>query len=117
MDIAQRGKVTRNVVFEEALGKAAARFLKHRTPDQIRTRITFNVQYPRTEPLLNVADYLCWAVQRVFEKGETRYYDFIVDKVPLVVDLYDSSRYANNENYYTNRRPLSALNKISPPSY
>lgn len=117
LDIAQRGKVTRNVVFEEALNKATVRFLKRKTPDQIRTRIAFNVQYPRTEPLLNVTDYISWAVQRVFEKGETRYYNFITDKVSLVVDLYDSSHYANNENYYTNRRPLSPLNKISPPSY
>ncbi len=117
LDIAQRGKVTRNIVFEDALEKATVRFLKRKTPDQIKTRIAFNVQYPRTEPLLNVSDYMCWAVQRVFERGETRYYNFIVNKVALVVDLYDSSHYAKNENYYTPRRPLTALNKISPPSY
>jgi hypothetical protein len=117
LNIAQRGKVTRNVVFQEALDKAVARFLKRKTPDQIKTLVAFNVQYPRTEPLLNVTDYICWAVQRVFERGETRYYNFIADKVSLVIDLYDSSHYANNENYYTNRRPLTALNKISPPSY
>jgi hypothetical protein len=28
---------------------------------------------PLQEPLLNVADYLCWTIQRVFERGETRY--------------------------------------------
>ena len=117
LNIAQRGKVTRNVVFQEALDKAVARFLKRKTPDQIKTLVAFNVQYPRTEPLLNVTDYICWAVQRVFERGETRYYNFIADRVSLVIDLYDSSHYANNENYYTNRRPLTALNKISPPSY
>jgi hypothetical protein len=117
LNIAQRGKVTRNIVFQEALDKAVARFLKRKTPDQIKTLVAFNVQYPRTEPLLNVTDYICWAVQRVFERGETRYYNFIADRVSLVIDLYDSSHYANNENYYTNRRPLTALNKISPPSY
>jgi len=117
LDIAQRGKVTRNVVFEQALEKATVRFLKHGTPKHIKTRIAFNVQYPRTEPLLNVTDYLCWAVQRVFERGATRYYNFIADKVSLIVDLYDSSHYKNNENYYTHCRPLTPLNKISPPSY
>lgn len=117
LNIAQRGKVTRNVVFQEALDKAVTRFLKRSTPDQIKTRVAFNVQYPRTEPLLNVTDYICWAVQRVFERGEIRYYNFISDKVSLVVDLYDSDHYANNENYYTDRRPLTPLNKISPPSY
>ena len=117
LDIAQRGKVTRNVVFEDALNKATVRFLKRKKPDQIKTHIAFNVQYPRTEPLLNITDYLCWAVQRVFERGETRYYNFIAEKVSLVIDLYDSAHYANNGNYYTNGRLLTPLNKISPPSY
>jgi len=117
LNVAQRGKVTRNVVFDEALAKATSRFLKKRTPGDIKAKINFNVQYPRTEPLLNVADYLCWAVQRVFEKGEIRYYDFIAEKISLVIDLYDSSKYADNGNYYTSRNPLTPLNKISPPSY
>ena len=117
LNVAQRGKVTRNIVFEQALEKATARFLKHKDPDRIRTHVSFNVQTPRTEPLLNVVDYLCWAVQRVFEKGEMRYYHFMSDKISLVIDLYDSSRYENSGNYYTSRNPLTPLNKISPPSY
>lgn len=117
LNVAQRGKVTRNVVLEDALKKATDRFLKRGTPEQIKTHIAFNVQYPRTEPLLNVADYLCWSVQRVFERGEMRYYNFLLDKIPLVVDLYDSAHYQNHENYYSSRNPLTALNKISPPSY
>ena len=117
LNIAQRGKVTRNIVFEQALEKATSRFLKHKTPDQLKTRVVFNVQYPRTEPLLNITDYFCWAVQRVFERGDVRYYNFIAEKISLVIDLYDSSRYENSGNYYTSRNPLSPLNKISPPSY
>ena len=107
LNVAQRGKVTRNIVFEQALEKATARFLKHKDPDRIRTHVSFNVQTPRTEPLLNVVDYLCWAVQRVFEKGEMRYYHFMSDKISLVIDLYDSSRYENSGNYYTSRNPLT----------
>jgi hypothetical protein len=117
LNVAQRGMVTRNVIFEQALEKASAYFIKNRSPKHIKKRIAFNVQYPYTEPLLNVTDYLCWAVQRVFEKGETRYYNFVSDKISLVVDLYDSSRYEDGGNYYTIRNPLTPLNKISPPSY
>jgi hypothetical protein len=56
------------------------------------------VQTHYTEALLNVADYLCWSVQRVFERGETRYYDFLGDRINLVVDLYSehSERVAVN---------------------
>ncbi len=117
LNVAQRGKVTRNIVFEQALQKATVRFLKRKTPDQVKTHIAFNVQYPRTEPLLNVADYLCWTIQRVFEKGEMRYYNFIGEKISLVIDLYDPDHYEKSRNYYTSRNPLTPLNKISPPSY
>jgi hypothetical protein len=51
-------------------------------------------------------------VQRVFEKGEMRYYNFLRNKVSLVVDLYDDINYANSGNYYTPKKPLSGYNKI-----
>lgn len=70
---------------------------------------------PLQEPLLNIADYLCWTVQRVFEKGETRYYDFVKEKISVVVDLYDTDRYEGFQNYYSPKKPLTAENKISPP--
>jgi hypothetical protein len=117
LNVAQRGKVTRNLVFKQALEKATSRFLISRIPDHIKAKIAFNVQYPRTEPLLNITDYLCWAVQRVFEKGEVRYYNFVAEKVSLVIDLYDNSKYENSGNYYTIQKMLTPLNKISPPSY
>ena len=79
--------------------------------------MVFNIQNPHTDPLLNVADYFCWAIQRVFEKGEMRYYNYLREKISLVVDLYDPAAGASNSwsNYYKPMRPLTALNKISPP--
>ncbi|MEW5939741.1 MAG: hypothetical protein AB1750_08785 [Chloroflexota bacterium] len=117
LNVAQRGVVTRNIIFEHALEKATARFLEKRSPGHVKTRVAFNVQYPYTEPLLNVTDYLCWAVQRVFERGEMRYYNFVADKIALVVDLYDNIHSVDGGNYYTIRHPLTPLNKISPPPY
>ena len=70
----------------------------------------------RTEPLLNVADYMCWAVHRVFERGELRYYHFLQDQIRLVVDLYDAANYTGSKNYYTPTHPLTAENKLSPHS-
>jgi len=117
LNIAQRGKSTKNHNLELALKKAESRFLnnKSNTEKQVSTKIVFNVQNQKTEPLLNIADYFCWTVQRVFEKGETRYYDYLSDKISLVVDLYDSKKYVGNRNYYTKENPLRAENKISPP--
>lgn len=117
LNIAQRGKSTKNHNLELALKKAESRFLnnKSNTRKQVTTKIVFNVQNQKTEPLLNITDYFCWAIQRVFEKGETRYYDYLSDKISLVVDLYDSKKYGGNWNYYTRENPLGSENKISPP--
>ena len=116
LNIAERGSTTRDRILDQALEIARERAAK-KFGDELGTRVVFNVQTPLTEPLLNVADYLCWAVQRVFEKGEIRFYDYLREKIRLVVDLYDSESYAGNRNYYDRKKnPLTANQKISPPS-
>ena len=116
LKIASRANTTMNSNLEAALSKAVERHSKKYDPSQISSKVVFDVQNHHTEPLLNVADYLCWAVQRVFEKGETRYYDFLGEKFSLVVDLYDSASYEGSKNYYSKRNPLTPVQKLSPPS-
>lgn len=116
LNIAERGTSTKNANLQRALDIAATRFEKRHAMKDVSSRVVFNVQNHHTEPLLNIIDYMCWSVQRVFERGETRYYDFLGDKIRLVVDLYDSSRYEGNKNYYTRDNRLGAENKLSPPS-
>lgn len=116
LNIAERGSSTRSHILDHALAKALGR-ASRKWGDLLPCKVVFNVQTPLTEPLLAVADYLAWAVQRVFERGETRYYDYLQDKIRLVVDLYDSTRYEGNKNYYDHKRnPLTAANKIGPSS-
>ena len=112
INIAERGKTTRNHVFELAMTKARERFAKKQDASTISSEVVFNVQNPRTEPLLCVPDYLAWTVQRVFERGETRHYDFVRERISLVVDLYDAEKYAGSRNYYTPKRTLTAENKL-----
>jgi hypothetical protein len=112
LNITERGPSTKNANLDLALQKAVDRFGKKWDVSEIRSKVVFNVQNPRTEPLLNVADYLCWAVQRVFERGEMRHYDFVRDKISLIVDLYDSANYEGSQNYYTRNHPLTAANKL-----
>ncbi len=116
LNIAERGASTRNANLEWALTKAVERFEKKWNKEDICSSVVFNVQNHYTEPLLNVADYLCWAVQRVFERGETRYYDFLGNRIRLVVDLYDSANYVGSRHYYQRKHRLTAINKISPPT-
>lgn len=117
LNVAERGNSTKNANLQIALQKAIDRFHKKKGNCEIKTRIVFNVQNPCTEPLLCVADYLNWAVQRVFEKGEVKYYNYIREKYSMILDIYDESRYERNRNYYSERNPLTPFNKLSPPSY
>lgn len=114
LNIAERGSSTRAKVLDDALAKASGRAGRRWGANELKSEVVFNVQTPLREPLLAVPDYLGWAVQRVFEKGQTRYYDYLRERIRLVVDLYDSEKYAGNKNYYDQRNPLTAQNKIGP---
>ena len=72
LNIAERGNTTKNTTMQLALLKAEAQFIKKYPQKRLHSNVVFNVQNPLTEPLVNIADYLCWAVQRVFERGEVR---------------------------------------------
>lgn len=52
------------------------------------------------------------AVQRVFERGEIRYYDFVKERVSTVLDLYDVDNYKGFQNYYGPKHPLTSANKL-----
>ena len=115
INIAERGKTTRNQVLELAMAKARKRFAENQDAAEISSEVVFNVQNPRTEPLLSVPDYLARAVQRVFERGETRHYDFLRERISLVVDLYAEEQAGRRPNFYTPARPLTAENKLGLP--
>ena len=117
LNIAQRGNCTSNHNLSIALEKAKTRARQKVKDDEMVCDVVFNVQNQYTEPILNIADYLCWPVQRVFERGEMRYYDFIGEKIRLVVDLYDQEKYEGWKHYYKpGTNPLTAANKLGPHS-
>lgn len=117
LNVASRGKCTKNANLDLALKKAKERFYNKHPEKHEKSKVIFAVWQPTNEPLLNVADYFCWVVQRVFEKGEMRFYNFLKDKISLVIDLYDFDNYgsSNWKNYYGKNNPLSKENRLSPP--
>ncbi len=117
LNIAQRQNSTENKNLETALRNAIQRFNKKYPGKEIKKEVVFNVQNQISEPLLNIADYFCWSVQRVFERGEMRYYNYICDKISLILDLYDKENWSDSGNYYKNNKPLTIKNKLSPPVY
>jgi hypothetical protein len=63
------------------------------------------------EPCLQIIDYMNWAVQRAFIKGDARYINFLEERISFICDVYDSEKYPNN--YYSKKNKF-AINKISP---
>lgn len=117
LNVAARGSGTRSKVLDGALQKAMGRAGRKWGDDKLRAKVVFNVQSPLTEPLLCVPDYLNWAVQRVFERGEARHDDYLREKIRWVVDLYDPANYEGSANYDDGKRnPLTAKNKLGPPA-
>lgn len=51
-------------------------------------------------------EYFLWALQRVYERGEERYWEFVADKVSLVHDVDDTRNHDYGE-YYTKRNLLN----------
>ena len=69
------------------------------------------IQQSSEIPLLQAADYLLWTIQRVYERGDFRYYNYLKDKICLVHDVFDFKKYP--KNYYSSKNPLSK-EKIDP---
>lgn len=52
------------------------------------SKISIYVQQPSHTPLLQVIDYVLWTIFRFYEKGETRYMDFMKEKIKIVNDIF-----------------------------
>lgn len=116
LNIAGRSNCTTHSNLKRGLGKSVERSTM-RNPDQPNDcEVVFNVQTPTSEPILNLADYFVWAIQRVFERGDTRFYDFISHKVSQVIDIYDFDNFqqpkAKSGAHYGRRRKLTQENLI-----
>ena len=55
---------------------------------------------------LQAADYMLWALQRLFEREDDRYWEFVKSKASLVHDVDDVQEKAYG-TYYDKRNPLS----------
>ncbi|MDR6803231.1 hypothetical protein J2Y45_000501 [Dyadobacter sp. BE34] len=116
LNIAKRSKCTTHANLQKGLNKSVERSIMRNPVGANDCEVVFNVQAPTSEPILNIADYFCWAIQRVFEKGETRFYDFISDKISQVIDVYDFDNFRQPKGksgaHYGKRRKLTSENLV-----
>jgi len=83
---ASRDSFTCNEALRESLADAEARFQQKfgfATPHTTHCEAMGS----REDPCLQACDYMMWALQRYFERGESRYIEMMWGKVGEVVDL------------------------------
>ncbi|WP_221403549.1 hypothetical protein, partial [Croceicoccus naphthovorans] len=80
------GKKAKRVSFEDAVRDVCKQIIPKK-----RVRTAF---WPaETDPCLQIADYCCWAIQRKWEKGDSRSYDHIAKKVNYEFDLWSHGKH------------------------
>jgi hypothetical protein len=102
---AKRGKADRTSALLQALQTARQRFCQQQDIDN-QSHISVIPTTPKRCAGQQVVDYFLWALQRFYERGETRYIRLLWDSVSVVHDL-DDTRQAAYGVYYTRKKPLT----------
>ena len=64
---------------------------------------------------LQASDYYLWALQRMLERGEDRYFRYLSPAFRLIIDRDDSRRHGHGEFYTASSNPLT-LERLMPVS-
>jgi hypothetical protein len=102
----ERGNKPRSEALHAALGQARKNF-RFKVLASAQPPIEITASTPRRVTCLQAVDYFLWALQRVFERGEDRYWEYISAKASLVHDV-DDVRTREYGVYYTKENPLTA---------
>ena len=104
------GSVVRQAGMQQAVDAAILAYNeKNKTENTSNIRVL--IQQSSEIPLLQASDYVLWTVQRAYERGDFRYYNYLKDKIKLIYDIFDSKKYP--DNCYSEKNPLEAK-KIDP---
>lgn len=103
---AVRGEKPRTEAFGNCLKLAQQRFMQeHNLQDA--SKVTIFPSFPTKEPCLQATDYFLWALQRLYEKGENRYFEYLRDQFDLIIDIDDTTVRKYGEYYDNKRNPIN----------
>ena len=101
---AKRGSKPRTQAFRSAIEKAEARF-EHQYGSRRSADVQIVASTPPQTAGLQAVDYCLWALQRHYERDESRYIELIWDKVVEIDDL-DCIEGNRRGVVYNQKRPL-----------
>lgn len=108
---ARRGKSDRQAALRDAIARSKENFRRAWATDADRpTSIAASV--PSSSAGLQVVDYYLWALQRMFETDEDRFFNLLRDDYRLIMDL-DDKRQKPYGRWYSRSDPLT-LDKKKP---
>lgn len=108
---ARRGKSAREDALAQAIAKAKRNFTR-KWGNCVDRPTKIQSAYPSACAGLQVIDYYLWAIQRLFERGEDRFFNLLADHYRLVMDLDDTRNKPYGE-WYSDSKTL-CLEKIKP---
>lgn len=108
---ATRGNSARTEALKTELHKTRSAFLQ-KTGRTHETKLEINSHFPWEKPCLQIADYCLWALQRFYEKHESRFLESIWPKLSLIQDLDDPYTIKPYGSFYTRTNPLPSLEQI-----
>lgn len=108
---ARRGKSDRQMALQKAIDKARKNFMKS-WGVQADHGISIMSTTPSESAGLQVVDYYLWALQRMYERGEDRYFNLLSQDYRFIMDLDDTRNKPYGE-WYSKSNPIS-LEKIKP---
>ncbi len=110
---ARRGDKAKQHALRSAVQSGVEAF-RHKYPGATATSVGIATAYSLEDPLLQAVDYALWSVQRAYERGEMRYFEFLAAKFEVVWDIYDfSTRKALGSTMFTRKNPFH-IEKVSP---
>jgi hypothetical protein len=101
---ARRGKSSRTAALQTALQHAENDFRK-KFGFTRGHNVTISAEHSKNDPCLQACDYFLWALQRYYEREESRYIELMWPKVGEIHDL-DVERGSKRGAFYTQKKPL-----------
>jgi hypothetical protein len=103
---ARRGKSTRQSALQEAINRAQRNFSRDTgiasdKPTEVIPAV------PSEIAGLQAVDYFLWALQRLYERGEDRYFNFLSDRYRLIMDFDDKRSGTDYGTWYSDKNPLT----------
>lgn len=110
----KRGKADRTKALEDALHIARHRFEKQ-YQISLKTKVEIRPEDSRRSGCLQAADYFLWSLQRLYERHEARFVEYLWPSFGVVLDI-DDKREKGYGIYYSQERRLTVeeLNKRKP---